>query len=90
MTDPPRYPDSNSDTGDDTRVRPGREYPGTPRWVKVLGIIVIFVVLLAVAIMFIGGGEHGPSRHTPSADAGGQVPPSSVTEAHAPPEGGRG
>ncbi len=65
-------------------------YPGTPRWVKVFGIIVIFVVLLAVAIMFIGGGEHGPSRHTPSADAGGQVPPSSVTEAHTPPEGGRG
>ena len=65
-------------------------YPGTPRWVKVFGIIVIFVVLLAVAIIFISGGEHGPSRHTPSADDGGQVPPSSVTEAQAPPEGGRG
>ena len=90
MTDPPRYPDSNSDTGDDTRVRPGREYPGIPRWVKVFGIIVIIVVLLVVAVMFIGGGEHGPGRHTPSGDAGGQVPPSSVMEAHAPLEGGRG
>ena len=64
-------------------------YPGTPRWVKVLGIIVIVVVLLVFAVMFIGG-EHGPSRHTPSGDAGSQVPPSSVMEEHAPPEGGRG
>jgi hypothetical protein len=63
-------------------------YPGTPRWVKVFGIIVIVAVLLVVAIMFVGG-EHGPGRHTPSGDAGDQVPPSSVMEAHAPPEGGR-
>ncbi len=41
-------------------------YPGTPRWVKVFGIIVIVVVLLVFAGMFIGGGEHGPGRHTPS------------------------
>ena len=65
-------------------------YPGTPRWVKVFGIIVIVVVLLVVAMMFIGGSEHGPGRHTPSGDAGGQVPPSSIVEGHAPPEGGRG
>jgi hypothetical protein len=65
-------------------------YPGTPRWVKVFGVIVIVVVLLVVAIMFISGGEHGPGRHTPSGDAGDQVAPSSVMEAHAPPEGGRG
>ncbi len=64
-------------------------YPGTPRWVKVFGIILIVVVLLVVARIFIGG-EHGPGRHTPSGDAGGQVPSSSVMEAHAPPEGGRG
>ena len=50
----------------------------------------IVVVLLVVAIMFISGGEHGPGRHTPSGDAGDQVAPSSVMEAHAPPEGGRG
>jgi hypothetical protein len=55
----------------------------------VFGIIVIVVVLLVVAMMFIGG-EHGPSRHAPSGDAGGQVPPFSGVEAHAPPEGGRG
>jgi hypothetical protein len=48
------------------------------------------VVLLVVAMLFIGGGEHGPGRHAPSGDAGGQVPPSGVMEDHAPPEGGRG
>lgn len=64
-------------------------HPGMPRWVKVSGIVVIVVVLLfVVARMFIGG-EHGPGRHTPSGDAGGQVPPSSVMEDHASPEGGR-
>ena len=50
-------------------------YPDTPRWVKVFGIIALVLVLLIVAMMFIGG-EHGPGRHTPSGD----TPPSSVTE----------
>lgn len=40
--------------------------PGTPRWVKVSGLVVIILVLLATAIMFISGGEHGPGRHMPS------------------------
>ena len=64
-------------------------YPGTPRWVKVFGIIIV-VVVLVVAMLLIGGGEHGPGRHTAYGDDGGQVPPSSIMEAHAPPEGGRG
>jgi hypothetical protein len=47
-------------------------YPGTPRWVKVSGIIAIVVVLLVIVVLFTGvGGPHGPSRHLPS---------SSVTE----------
>jgi hypothetical protein len=65
-------------------------YPGTPRWVKVFGIIVIAVVLLAVGLMFIGGGEHGPGRHTSSGDAGGRVAASSTMDDHVSPEGGRG
>jgi hypothetical protein len=65
-------------------------YPGTPRWVKVLGITVIVVVLLAVAMMFLVGGEHGPGRHTQSGDTGGQVSPTSAMGAHASPEGDRG
>ena len=72
-------------------------YPGTPRWVKVFGIIVIVVVLLFVVVLMVagGGGEHGPGRHAPSGDAGGQAPPSnltlsSVTEDYTPPKGSRG
>jgi hypothetical protein len=81
----------NHARGEETHMADPAPYPGTPRWVKVFGIIIIIVVvLLVVARMFIGGGEHGPGRHTPSGDAGGQVLPSSVMEDHAPPEGGRG
>jgi hypothetical protein len=44
-------------------------YPGTPRWVKVSGIIVLVLVVLAVVIMVTGvGGQHGPWRHTGGAD----------------------
>lgn len=57
------HPDSDGDTGDDTG--------GTPRWVKVFGIIAVVVILLFVIMMFIGGGKHGPGRHMP----GGDTPP---------------
>jgi hypothetical protein len=61
-------------------------YPGTPRWVKMFGIIAIVLVLL-IAIMLLTG--HGPGRHTSSGDAGGHVTPSSVRQEHALAEGGR-
>ena len=39
------------------------EPAGTPRWVKVAGVItVVFVVLIVVLI--VSGGGHGPSRHS--------------------------
>ena len=60
----PAAADSNSGTGDDSGVGPGREYPGTPRWVKVFGIIVIVLVLLVVIIIFIGG-HTSPVQHGP-------------------------
>ncbi|WP_287051763.1 hypothetical protein [Mesorhizobium sp.] len=47
------------------------DYPGTPRWVKVSGIIVIALVLVIAAHFTGAGGPHGPGRHLPS---------SSVTE----------
>jgi hypothetical protein len=62
-------------------------YPGTPRWVKVFGIIAIVVVLLVVFMLLTG---HGPGRHMPSGEAGGQVAAFSVMEEHALPEGGHG
>ena len=51
-----------------------RSYPGTPRWVKVSGIIAIVLVLLIVVVAFAGiGGPHGPSRHLPSSDLVGDT-----------------
>ena len=98
MADSPAHPNA----GDDTGAEPGRgSPPGTPRWVKVFGIVaIVLVVLAAVALVTgLGGpGGHGPGRHTRSSDGGGQIPPSSDTErrqpaggdrgGHAPPEGG--
>lgn len=69
---------------------------GTPRWVKVFGVIAVALILLFVVIQFTGvGGGHGPGRHTPSGDVGSKDLPSSValsvgTEIRIPPEGGHG
>jgi hypothetical protein len=62
-------------------------YPGTPRWVKVSGIIVIVLVLLVVIMLLTG---HGPGRHNSSGDAGSQVVLSSIMDEHAPAEVRRG
>jgi hypothetical protein len=45
---------------------------GTPRWVKVVGIIAV-VLLLVLGIIMLIGGEHGPGRHAPPASE--QTPP---------------
>ncbi|HBY94650.1 MAG: hypothetical protein M5U01_03475 [Ardenticatenaceae bacterium] len=59
----------------------------TPRWVKVLGIIVLVVALLVVVVLVTGvGGPHGPGRHIPS----GETPPSSVIAGHLPSRTGLG
>lgn len=56
--------------------RPYIESPsGTPRWVKVFGVIALVLVVL-IGVMLVAGGEHGPGRHTL---------PVSVTEIHTPP-----
>lgn len=49
------------DTAQDTRTADMRPYPGTPRWVKILGIIVIVAVLLFVIMHLTGG--MGPGMH---------------------------
>lgn len=51
MADLPTYPDSDSD-----------ETGGTPRWVKVLGIVAFVILLLFVILHLVGGGFRG---HTP-------------------------
>ena len=46
MVDPPPYPGSDGDTG-------------TPRWVKVFGVIALLVLLLFVILHLIFGGFGG-------------------------------
>jgi hypothetical protein len=71
MVEPSRRPE----TGDTA---------GTPRWVKVAGVITLLVVLLFV-IVKVTGGEHGPGRHSPSDNPGGHTgPPEGVTHEQQP------
>jgi hypothetical protein len=50
MADPPRYPDSEGDTG----VGPDRESTtGIPRWVWVVGSIIIVASLVMLAKMLL-------------------------------------
>lgn len=63
-------------SSDDSGAGPGRgSPPGTPRWVKVFGIITLVLILLFVLMLLFGRGHHGPSRHFESGDAGGDTPP---------------
>jgi hypothetical protein len=46
-------------------------YPGMPRWVKISGIVVGAMILLAAILIFSGiGGPHGPGRHLSPVDIG--------------------
>jgi hypothetical protein len=67
MADPPAPPDTGAVPA------PGTP-PGTPRWVKVFGIIALVLIVLVV-IMFLTGSGHGPSRHGNL--GGGHTPPAS-------------
>jgi hypothetical protein len=81
MTDRPRFPPPDDDSG---MVDDRESAPGIPRWVKVVGIVLAVVALLVVVMLLVGGGGHGPRRHG-AGGAGGQAPPSSVTAVHLPP-----
>jgi hypothetical protein len=59
-----------------TQAEPDRgSTAGTPRWVKVFGIVVGAVILLLIVVMVAVGGSHGHGRHLPSDGAGGPTPP---------------
>lgn len=46
----------------------GASPTGMPRWVKIFLIVAAVLVVLLVVGMLIGGGQHGPGRHSsPSA-----------------------
>lgn len=58
--------------------------PATPRWVKVLGIVALVAVVLLVVLLLVGGGDHGPGRHTGDNTESGAVAGHSFAEgAHA-------
>ena len=86
MADSPTHPDST--TGADGP----RDRPPTPRWVKVSGFIALVLVLVVLAVLLIGSGNHGPGRHVSSGGAGSQSAPAESVEpgsgGHTPPAGG--
>jgi hypothetical protein len=68
-------PDADPGAAPDRRAE-----TGTPRWVKVSGIIALALILLLI-VMLLAGGGHGPRRHLHSdeprgAAAEGRTPPS--------------
>jgi hypothetical protein len=76
MGDPTR----EHDTGDDLGVGTDRDSPnGTPRWVKMFGLIAALLLVLLLVIALLTGG-HGPGRHGLSGDAGGDKPPASIAK----------
>lgn len=38
-------------------------YPGAPRWVKLSGIVVAVLILLAAVVIALISAAHGPGRH---------------------------
>jgi hypothetical protein len=48
----------HADNGQD-----GSSTTGMPRWVKVFLIVAVALAVLAVVVMLVVGGEHGPGRH---------------------------
>lgn len=73
MTEPPPHPDTGTSAG-------------TPRWVKVFGIIAIIVFLLLFILLMTSGPDgHGPRRHLPSGGTvGDTLPSSALTESRTP------
>jgi hypothetical protein len=73
MADPPTHHDS----GQEADIGRDREPSArTPRWVKVFALIALVAVVLFVVVTLVGGGEHGPGRHTPG---GGSDSPATHT-----------
>lgn len=55
--------DENEEPEPGAAAAEGRSTNGTPRWVKVFGVIALLVVVLFIVVLLVRGGEHGPGRH---------------------------
>ena len=60
--------------------------PATPRWVKVSGIVVVFLALIVVVMLLLG---HGPGRHSAAGAASGLAFPAGSVVVLAELVGGR-
>jgi hypothetical protein len=80
MSDPSGRPDG----GHNANVEAGSEGDrGVPRWVKLFGIAAILLLALAIVVMLLSGGQHGPGRHLSSLGvASTSSPLSAVDPAH--------
>lgn len=56
MADPPRYPDTEGETGE------RQSTASRPRWVPVLGILIAMVLVLLVVLLHLTG-TLSPSAH---------------------------
>lgn len=61
---------SSRDTGEELHAEEPASPPGLPRWVKLGALAVALLILLAVAISFLGGIQHGPGLHGPTTSGG--------------------
>lgn len=48
--------------------------PPVPRWVKAFAIVLATLVLLIVAMLVLGGDQHGPGQHMSAAGATAAAP----------------
>jgi hypothetical protein len=64
---------------DETGRPDAGERPATPWWVKVIGLAILVVLILAAIILVVGGGQHGPGMHGSS----GAFPPSPMSTSQA-------
>lgn len=74
--------DQTEQSSQDIPTATMRPYPGTPRWVKVFGIITLIVVVL-VGIVLLGGhlgSGHGPRQHLLGGDSGDHIASTNVTD----------
>jgi hypothetical protein len=79
----PKLTNNDPEIGDEAERAGRRPTSGTPRWVKIIGVIALVLALAVIVMLILGGGEHGPGRHTGSQPAGAVE-----TEGHTPPQGG--
>ena len=79
---------SEARTNEPVEPADGATPPRTPRWVKISALVVLIIAVLVVILMVVGGGEHGPGRHTGGNDSVQSPASGAPQQRTAPPESG--